>query len=238
MNKKYELLKDSYWYRVKALKDFTLITGEIIKKNDVGGCVNSEDCLSQEGNCWIMDDSYVLGKVSGNAVVKNRGCVFGQVSGNAIVKDYGFVRENAIVTGNAVVQAYQHITYGTVTTDLLGTKDWTGALYAEFGITPENGKIILYKKVWSTDNPNVFKSHHNRDFFYEVGKEAIETDVDEDVLKWCGKGLHFTTLEFIGFQGRNIILECEVNVEDVITIQDRMVRARKCRVIKTIEEEE
>ena len=217
MDKKYKLIEDEYsWYKVIALKDFTLITGEQIKKGDVGGRVESGDCLSQEGLCWIMDDAYVFGKVFENAVIK----------------DHTHVGEIATVTGNAVVQAYQRIHYGTVTADLLGTKDWTAALYAEFGIVPENGKITLYKRVWNTNNPNVFESVYNRKFIYEIGKEAIETDVDEDVMNCCGKGLHFTSLKFIGPWEGNTILECEVDLKDIITIQYSVVRARKCKVIR------
>jgi len=196
MDKKYELIKDGYgWYMVKALKDFTLITGETIKKGEIGGSVTSEECLSQEGSCWIKDYGYVEGIVSGNAVVKDDAKIYGTVSGNAIIKGHGFVGPNATVTDNAVVQAWQRIRYGTVTTDLLGTKDWAGALYAEFGIVPEDGKVILYKKVFKTKFKNVFKSIYNDDFHYLIGKKAIETDVDENVMKYCGKGLHFTTLK-------------------------------------------
>ncbi len=235
MNKKYKLIKEDFnWPRVKALKDFTLITGETVKIGDVGGYILSEDCLSQEGNCWIMNDAYVLGKVSGNAVVKDFARVFGTVSGNTVVKDVTFIGENATVTGNAVVQVCQHVNYGTVTTDLLGTKDWAGALYAEFGIAPKEGKITLYKRVWRTDNPKVFKSDYNRKFLYEIGKEAVENDVDEDAMEWYGKGLHFTSLEFIDPLEGNTIIECEVDIKDIITIQNGMVRARKCRVIRSL----
>jgi hypothetical protein len=233
MDKKYELLKvNNICYRVKALKDFTLITGEQIKKGDIGGYILSEDCLSQEGNCWIMDNSIVYGTVSGNAVIKDFAKVYGDVCGNAIVKDDGFVGTNTTVTDNAVVQTWQRIRYGTVTTDLLGTKDWAGALYAEFGIVPEDGKVILYKRVFKTKFKNVFKSVYNDDFHYLIGKKAIETDVDEDVMNECGKGLHFTSLEFISFHIGNTIIECEVALEDIITVQNGKVRARKCKVIR------
>jgi len=255
MEKKYELIKGTYsLYRVKALKDFTLITGETIKKGDFGGFVKSEDCLGQEGNCWIMDDAYVEGQVSGNAVikdfaivngrvsenavVKDCGCVSGNVSGNAIVKDHGFVGTNATATDNAIVQACQRIRCGTVTTGLLGTKDWTGALYAELGVVPKNGKIILYKRVWSTDNPKVFESNYDSNFIYEIGKYVIEKDVNENIMEPCGKGLHFTSLEFINEWDGNIIIECKIDLKDILTIQYSKIRARKCRVIKTIEEEQ
>ena len=237
MEKKYELIKDKFGLtRIRALKDFTLITGETVKKGDLGGCVVSEDRLSQEGNCWVKDYTGVFGKVFGNAVVKNHSQVCGAVSGNAVVKDHGYVGVNATVTDNAVVQAWQRIRYGTVTTDLLGTKDWIGALYAELGIRPKDGKITLYKRVWNTNNPNVFESVYNRKFIYEIGKEAIETDVDENVMKYCGKGLHFTTLEFIDDYEGNTILECEVAHEDILTVQDGIIRARKCRVLGIFKE--
>ncbi len=239
MEQKYKLIETGPgWHRIKALKDFTLITGEIIKKDDVGGYVRSEDCLSHEGLCWIMNDAFVEGNVSRNAVVKDNAKIYGNVCGNAIVRDSGYVGTYTTVTGNAIVQAFQHITYGTVTTNLLGTKDWTGALYAELGIVPKNGKIILYKRTWRTNGSNVFESNHNSNFIYEIGKEAVETNVDEDVMKSCTAGLHFTTLEFIYKWSGETILECEINVKDIITVQENKVRARKCRVIKTIEGEE
>ena len=283
MDKKYELIKDEDGLiRIRALKDFILITGETVKNGDIGGCVVSEKCLSQEGNCWIMDDAYVEGQVSGNAVIKDFAIVNGRVSenavvkdhaavygdvfgdpiikdyakiygsvsgnaiikdfakiygdvcGNAIVKDNGFVGTNTIVTGNTVVQAFQRINYGTVTTDLLGTKDWTDALYAEFGIVPKDGKVTLYKAVWSTDNPTVFKSIYNNDFLYEIGKYVVETDVDENVMNECGKGLHFTTLERTKHHNGNMIIKCEIDIEDIITVQFAIVRTRKCRVISVL----
>ncbi len=51
MEKKYELIR-TYCvgrYRIKALKDFQLITGEVIKLGDLGGLVESKHNLSQEG---------------------------------------------------------------------------------------------------------------------------------------------------------------------------------------------
>ena len=50
-------------YRIIALKDFF-----DVKKGDIGGYVQSEDNLSQEGDCWVydqakcMDDAKIFGK--------------------------------------------------------------------------------------------------------------------------------------------------------------------------------
>lgn len=289
MDKKYEILNIYGCFIIKALKDFQLMTGKIIKKGDFGGRVDGEHNLSQEGNCWIscyakaIGDSRVLddavlkdrsmaygnSKISGNAVMKDHSVAYGNVtvsgnavmedfsrafdnstisgdtvmkgdskaygystvSGNAVMKDYSCADGNSIITGNALLQADQCIKYGTVTTDLLGTKDLIGALYAELGVKPKNNKIVLYKSVWRTDNPDVFESNHHRNFLYKIGKISRARNVSEDIFKSCAGGLHFTSLEFINRHKGNTILECEVEVPDIVTVQMGEVRARKCRVI-------
>ena len=73
---KYEILKDEFieldgrkLYRIKALKDFLNV-----KKGDVGGYIESEQNLSQEGNARVSGDAWVSGnaRVSGDAWVLNR----------------------------------------------------------------------------------------------------------------------------------------------------------------------
>ncbi len=279
MEKKYELIETDCkdLYRIKALKDFELVTGETVQKGDIGGRVHGEHNLSQEGNCWISyyakafgdskvidnavlkdysvarDNSTISGNavlkdcsrtfdnstVSGNAVMKDYSKAFDNstISENAVMKDYSCAKGDSIITGNALLQANQHIQYGTVTTDLLGTKDWIGALYAELGITPQNNKVILYKRVWSTDDPNVFKSNHRRNFLYKIGKISRARNVNEDVFESCTRGLHFTSLEFINDYSGDTIIECEVDVDDIVTIQESKVRARKCKILRVYKEE-
>ena len=100
-NKKYELTEEVKEYfnkkciihRIKALKDF----GNV-KKGELGGFVESEDNLSQDGNCWIYDDAMVVdnARVSGNAVVFD----------DAEVYDYAQVYDDAKVYDNAEVFGY------------------------------------------------------------------------------------------------------------------------------------
>jgi hypothetical protein len=51
MEKKYELTGNDCedCYRIRALKSFQLITGKVIRKGDLGGLVDGEHNLSQEG---------------------------------------------------------------------------------------------------------------------------------------------------------------------------------------------
>ena len=96
MNKKFELTsitiewKGRKLFRIKALKSFS-----DVKAGELGGYIESEENLSQEGNSWIYDDAKVYNnaKIFGNAHVRNNAEVFG----NAKVYD------DAEVFGNAKV---------------------------------------------------------------------------------------------------------------------------------------
>ena len=63
MNKKYELTTETKKinghtvYRIKALKRFDTIIGRRVNKGDLGGWVESENNLSQDGKCWLFDDA-------------------------------------------------------------------------------------------------------------------------------------------------------------------------------------
>jgi len=102
MEKKYEILKDTKIkflrrevYRIRALKDFS-----DVKKGDIGGYVESEKNLSQEGDCWIY----------GKAVA----CDNSEVCGNSVVKDCAVVCGNSIVSGNSVVKEFDKVYGNTV----------------------------------------------------------------------------------------------------------------------------
>jgi hypothetical protein len=74
--KKYELTSETkgingvILHRIKALKDF-VCQGFQVNKGDLGGWVESESNLAQEGNCWVFGNALVSGDalVSGNALV-------------------------------------------------------------------------------------------------------------------------------------------------------------------------
>ena len=89
-NKKYRLTDQSMLYngkmiyRIEALKDFN-----DVKKGEYGGFVESEDNLSQDGNCWVYGNA----KLFDESVVKDNACVYY----NAWVSD------NACVSGKARV---------------------------------------------------------------------------------------------------------------------------------------
>ena len=101
-NKKYELTNETKeWcgctlHRIRALKDFGAV-----KFGELGGWVESEHNLSQDGDCWIYDDATVYDNatVCGNAAV----CDNATVGGRATVYGEASIYDNAAVCGNAAV---------------------------------------------------------------------------------------------------------------------------------------
>jgi len=223
MEKKYELIdKREHSYRVRALKDFTLITGETVKKGDKGGRVESEKCLSHEGNCWIMDCAYVVGTVSDNAVVQDSAIVYGTVSGNAVVKDNATVYYLALVTDDAVVKEHQRICCGVVTTDLLRYKQWSRAMFAELGVTAVCGKALLCRTVRGVKGPNVF--FINDEQTVTIGKEFIAT-----AENGFSQGIDLTTADIIEENGwlTSHMIVCLIDVNDIIDVQEGLVVVTK-----------
>ena len=114
MAKKYKLTEESIIYfgktlfRIEALKDFGNVN-----KGDKGGYVQSEENLSQEGDCWISDNA----KVYDNAKVCDNALVYG----NAVICDNAKVCGNALVFGNAEICSNAEIKNSS---DYIVFKNW------------------------------------------------------------------------------------------------------------------
>ena len=134
---KYEILKDEFiefndrkLYRIKALKDF-----RDVKKGTVGGYIESEQNLSQEGDAWVSGDARVSGnaRVSGDAWVSGNAQVSGdaRVSGNARVSGDAWVSGYARVSGNARVSGYARVLnrHSVVWFSNVGTENGTLTVY-------------------------------------------------------------------------------------------------------------
>jgi carbonic anhydrase/acetyltransferase-like protein (isoleucine patch superfamily) len=89
-------------YQIKAQKDFGSV-----KKGELGGWIEKERNLSQDGSCWVCGNAQVCGDalVCGNAQVCGDALVHGdaQVHGNALVCGDALVHGDALVYGNAQV---------------------------------------------------------------------------------------------------------------------------------------
>lgn len=145
--KKYKLIQDSrIWqydraiYRIQALRDFS-----DVKKGDLGGFVESEENLSQEGNCWIYDNAQAVEKstVKGDACLRD--C--------AKMYDSSLIKDKAQLQGCARMLHYSCLADNAVAidADILGFATITGDVfirrkedYMAFSDIPSTGFYATY----------------------------------------------------------------------------------------------
>jgi len=90
-NKKYKMTKKIIiWngatlHRIKALKNFNNV-----KKGDIGGYVQYEHNLSQDGDCWLYENSKAYNAAS--------------VNGNSRIYDNAEIYENAVINGESLIR--------------------------------------------------------------------------------------------------------------------------------------
>lgn len=120
IQKKYKLTQLSHpqypWlHRNQALKTINVR----VEAGELGGFVQSEQNLSQEGECWIYDDAVCCGEAvveqdaelhdgavaAGSAVITGDACMYDRAwaGGNCCIRS-GEVKDDAAVTGEAVIK--------------------------------------------------------------------------------------------------------------------------------------
>ena len=145
-DQKEEIYDNVFIYRIQALKDF-----DDVKAGDIGGYVQSENNLSQEGNCWIYNNAiaYNNSSVIDNAKIRNNVIL----SDNAIVmnesdiKDAAYIFGNSHIMGKSQISGYPHID------DFSIIKDAILSDYIEIaGNTTINGNVIIKDMCRITDS--------------------------------------------------------------------------------------
>ena len=207
---KYKILKSGKNKgRIQALRSFNDVV-----KGDIGGFVDQERNLSQDGDSWVY----------GNGLVYENG----QVYGDSQVYENSQVIGNSQVFGDSQVHEGFYL-YGNVYT----TPNITIKLLTSLGVCSNKGKYILYKSV----NEDL-SSAHDENFKYKLGKIAKADSPDLDTRRGCSSGLHCTSLHlglsYFSFQNKKKIIEVEVNEEDIICVLENKVRCKKLKVLREI----
>lgn len=110
-------LRSTKLYRVEALKDF-----HDVKRGDVGGYIEKEENLSQEGNCWVYDNSCVFGdahicdagsthhyaKAYDNAKISDFAALYdcSQASGRTKISGNVELHDNVQASGHTYISGY------------------------------------------------------------------------------------------------------------------------------------
>ena len=108
MQKKYEIVTHDCvlagsrrLFRIRAVRDF----GDV-RRGDLGGYIESEAHLCHDGDAWVHDVAQVYGpngRVEGNARIKGESWVLGRVDGDAQICDLAVISEYAHAGGRTVV---------------------------------------------------------------------------------------------------------------------------------------
>ena len=211
MEKKYKLtdeiidFKGCKLHRIEALKDFSNV-----KKGDRGGFVESEDNLSQDGDCWIHDDArvhsnakicdnaiiYGYAKVCDNAIIYGDARVFGnvQVCDNARVFDNAKILGNTIVYNKAKIFGNARIFDNAVVCN--NTEIYDNAVICDNTMICDNAKVYgkaivrgdseICDDAIICGNANIFNADINRN-------AKIASTSDYIVFKnWWSSGRYFT----------------------------------------------
>ncbi len=168
MNQKYEITDITHpqypWlHRIRALQDVR----ENVHAGDLGGFVQSEENLSQEGLCWIFDNAIAAEEacVSGNADLRNFSCACGSavICGESRIHQNAMVKDRAIVTagcigGNAYIAGNGEVRANCATGCVPVVSDDV-SVYGELGgnIEVHNNSVILPGN--KIDNPTTDAIH-------------------------------------------------------------------------------
>ena len=102
--KKYEILKENFIvdksgsvvFRIRALKEFCLSDGTVVKKGTIGGYIQSESNLSHFDSCWVSDNAVVCN----NAIVCDKAIVKDEVR----IRDCVYVGDNSVIEKNCLLK--------------------------------------------------------------------------------------------------------------------------------------
>lgn len=200
--KKYELTNEIknlpggvVLYRIRALKDFA-----DVKAGDLGGFVQSESNLDQDGNAWVYRDAQVYGnaKVYENAVVRSDAKVHGsaKVYGRAWIYqgaeifESAEVFENARVCGNAKVYGAAGVYENAAVFD--DAKVYGGADVCESAAVFDSAEVCGGAKVYGSAKIS--------------GNAKVRCEADYVVVKGFGRSYRITT--FFRCQDRLIRVQC------------------------------
>ena len=132
MNRKFELtditmkFKGRTLYRIRALKDF-----RDVEAGDLGGWIQSENNLSQKGDCWVYDEAKCMdyAKIYDNSTMHNNSvmCDFSEIHDNSVMHDYSKIYDrsrmydHSEMHDNSVLYGYGELYEDTI---LGGQEKW------------------------------------------------------------------------------------------------------------------
>ena len=149
-NRKYELTditmryEGRTLYRIRALKDFA-----DVKKGKLGGWVQTEDNLSQEGYCWVYNNAKCMdnARMYDNSTMFDRSEMhdntimydYSRMYGNSAMYDYSRMLDYTTMYGNSEMHDYSKMCDNSEMHE--GSKMYNNSIISEHGEMWKNGVL-------------------------------------------------------------------------------------------------
>ena len=134
-----------------------------MRQGDLGGFVQSENNLSQEGNCWIFQSAIAAedAVVAGDAKICDLAVIRGSalVSGNAVIRNRSLVEDRAIVMAGVVEEDSQIAGNARITENLLSQKAPIVAAACVYGEISGNIRLFPAAVVLPGQSVQLYHDH-------------------------------------------------------------------------------
>ena len=212
--KKFELTTESITnalgkklFRSKALVEF----GDV-KAGELGGYVEKEENVSQDGNAWVFGNA----KVSGNAKV----CDNAKVCGDAKVSGNAWVCDNAKVSGNAKVSV----------------NAWVFGNAKVSGDAKVCGDAKVSGDAWVCDNAEVYDNAKVSGNAWAHGNAKVSGDAwvcdNADYALVQGFGIKFRCTTFYRGKNKKIMVNCGCFHGDLEEFRKQVKETRSGKIAK------
>lgn len=163
----------------------------------------------------------------GNCTIKH----FAILRGKVKVCAWACIKGDAILEGDMTISQQMQVSYPMNKNNSL-----IDIIAGSLGLYPDNnGNYIMYKRV--IKKGDYYCSYYNRKFKYRIGKIARVKKIDLSCAA-CTTGIHLSTPYCSPPESRNdwVLIQCLVNINDIVTCQDGAIRCKKCLVLREVEE--
>lgn len=218
--KKYEIVKEQSTFidghkvfRIRALKDF-----DDVRKGSLGGYVESYDNLSQDGRCWLYDDSmtYAEAMVFDDAKIHNNSIVNKQ----AIVYENAAIYDNCEITDHSQVCGNAHIFHNS---KILGSSKIESGVICNDSVI--SNAVIYVPDIKISKDAQILS---NRDYIY---LKDFGTSVGSiTIFKTSNNNVRINTDQWSGTPEEFLVEMCNVCLVDDDTMEEYnlLVQLIKC----------
>ena len=137
-----EVYNGNVYRQVKAVKTFKTIEGETVKAGTLGGFIQDESCLSQDGRCWVDKYSHVM---AGSIVKDDALLSYSFIEGNSCICDKSNLDE--VYVSGTYIGGNSGLTYANIEGKGLRLMNVT-VYYSNVTI---NGEITLFNCRFARD---------------------------------------------------------------------------------------